>query len=271
MGQFDESWKIGMLSTCLPCGDSAIFVKDVQEGDDTVDQEPDVKKQKLDLNRTGAKTLIKEAGEGDPLLPGVDYHVTGELRTKPGRGVTTLSMSCSDKMLKWNVLGIQGSLCSYLLQNKIFLSSLIIVNNVYNEQSLDRALHSRVGEGIPVNHVQFLNVNLEFEYHKSDARIDPSPDSVIWINIDDGKREALTEGHKQGWSRKKLENPKSWSLLCQRNMTKKFLEVFSSMKMNSYTQIKTLSPQYGEKNIFKEKCSLLKKWPSKSCSDFVIQ
>jgi len=269
--QFDESWKIGMMSTRLPCGDAAIFVK---ETDDNLDHEPDVKKQKLDLNRTGAKTLTKEqgvSGEGDPLLPGVDYHVTGELRTKPGRGLTTLSLSCSDKMLKWNVLGIQGSLCSYLLQNKVFLSSLIIVNKVFNEHSLDRAIHNRVEKVIPVNHVHSLNVNLDFEYHKSDARIDPSPDSVIWINIKDGEREALTEGHKQGWSRKKLDNPKSWSMLCQRNMTKKFLEVYSSSKMNSYLQIKTLSPQYKEKNIFIDNCSIFKKWPIKSPSEFTVQ
>ena len=152
---------------------------------------------------------------------------------------------------------------------------MIIVNNVFNEHSLDRAIHNRVEKVIPVNHVHSLNVNLDFEYHKSDARIDPSPDSVIWINIKDdikdGKREALTEGHKQGWSRKKLDNPKSWSMLCQRNMTKKFLEVFNSSQMNSYFQIKTLSPQYKDKEIFIDNCSIFKKWPIKSPSEFTVQ
>ena len=150
--QFDESWKIGMLSTRLPCGDAAIFVK---ETDDNLDHEPDVKKQKLDLNRTGAKTLTKEqgvSGEGDPLLPGVDYHVTGELRTKPGRGLTTLSLSCSDKMLKWNVLGIQAgrnilfeSFMSFLFKNMnshdiSFLNSGVSVFLPSAEQSISKLL-----------------------------------------------------------------------------------------------------------------------------------
>ena len=60
-------------------------------------------------------------------------------------------------------------------------------------------------------------------------------------SVIDGEREALTEGHKQGWSRKKLDNPKSWSMLCQRNLTKKFLEVSCFSKMNSYLQIKNFS------------------------------
>lgn len=35
-------------------------------------------------------------------------------------------MSCSDKILKWNMVGIQGGLISSVIDKPIFLSSIII-------------------------------------------------------------------------------------------------------------------------------------------------
>ena len=69
--------------------------------------EPVQKKLKLDTNRTGAKCVKGEIE--DPLGSGTEYHNIGVLRRKPGRGDPTLSLSCSDKLLKWNVIGFQVS------------------------------------------------------------------------------------------------------------------------------------------------------------------
>lgn len=56
-----------------------------------------------------------------------NYALLGVLRTKPGRADSppTLCMSCSDKIARWNVLGIQGSLGSTFL-HPIYISKIII-------------------------------------------------------------------------------------------------------------------------------------------------
>lgn len=56
-----------------------------------------------------------------------DYSRLGVLRTKPGRADSppTTCMSCSDKIAKWNVLGIQGALGSCFLR-PLYIAKIII-------------------------------------------------------------------------------------------------------------------------------------------------
>lgn len=56
-----------------------------------------------------------------------NYHCYGVLRTKPGRAdsPTTASMSCSDKIATWNVLGLQGALGS-LVFTPLYIDSIVI-------------------------------------------------------------------------------------------------------------------------------------------------
>lgn len=66
--------------------------------------------------------------EGNGAARGRDnYSLLGVLRTKPGRADSppTLSMSCSDKIARWCVLGIQGALASHIL-DAIYIDEIIL-------------------------------------------------------------------------------------------------------------------------------------------------
>lgn len=82
-----------------------------------------------------------------------NYARLGVLRTKPGRAdaPSVLSMSCSDKIARWNVLGIQGALTSGLVTRPIYIEAVIIgevehaLRNIV-KADCDRAFHGRLGD-----------------------------------------------------------------------------------------------------------------------------
>ena len=83
-----------------------------------------------DIHRTGAKCVA--GGVQDKMAAKSGYHEVGAFRTKPGRGERTLSMSCSDKMARWNIVGCQGALLSHFIYDPVYFSAVIIGRWVHN-------------------------------------------------------------------------------------------------------------------------------------------
>lgn len=108
--ELNSSVSFHFFSSQTPCGDCSIFPKEatcddmspskIRRLNEDINGHIIVESSYEDIYRTGAKCVKTEQIQ-DPHLPGINYHIVGPLRTKPGRGDPTNSLSCSDKIAKY--------------------------------------------------------------------------------------------------------------------------------------------------------------------------
>lgn len=236
-----------------PCGDGALFDKSCSEsGDEVEGHQPLFENAKQGKLRTkvenGEGTIPVESSAIVPTWDGIQH---GErLRT----------MSCSDKILRWNVLGLQGALLTHFL-HPIYLKS-ITLGYLYSHGHLTRAVCCRLardGDGFTqnlpppfmLNHPEVGRVSV---YDSTRHTGKTKESSVNWsfpdqhsVEVLDGTKGKL-DGNKLGVSRVSKSNLFSlFHALCQRCGRTDLL----SLPSYSHAKMSAMSFQLAKQQFFR--------------------
>ncbi|KAI0370168.1 hypothetical protein BV20DRAFT_944448 [Pilatotrama ljubarskyi] len=210
-----EGVKLDMYISTVPCGDASTrYLASFQEAE---------------------MAALKDSVKHPDLPPNAtsrgrdNYSLYGVMRTKPGRADSppTLSMSCSDKIAAWNVLGIQGALSSTLI-GPIYIGRIIIgeVAPVMRDTvaaDCARALYARLRSvqgksslsSLPASYrlnepsIEFTSVVFTHSRYASEPPATSGcNDSLCWVSDSPRPREVLINGFRRGVSPKHRDNPK---------------------------------------------------------------
>ena len=247
----NDGVRFHFYSSYPPCGDATIAPKMNKFEDNSIlntddPSYPAKKKIRLesideaaDIHRTGAK-CVDQCMTKDPQGLSTSrkhFHTLGAVRTKPGRGDPSRSLSCSDKMSKWNFVGLQGSFVSSLLSNgPIIWSSLIFGSDQLNLQSVYRSLYSRftnqdnVLEPIPI-----IKSTIPFQYAKEDkletSKIIPCSSNLAFARSEDNIicHDIMVNGRKQGITKKHYGTIKAKASICRANISMRFVQLLKKI------------------------------------------
>ncbi|XP_004600922.2 tRNA-specific adenosine deaminase 1 isoform X2 [Sorex araneus] len=196
----------------------------------------------VDVYRTGAKCV--PGGAGDSHLPGAAYHRVGPLRVKPGRGDRTRSMSCSDKLARWNVLGCQGALLMHFLEEPVYLSAVVIGKCPYSQEAMQRALTGRcrnvsaLPSGFGVREVKIVQSSELFaqsrcavQARRADGagRLVPCGAAVSWSAVPEQPLDVTANGFPQGTTKKGMRSLQARSRICKAELFQSFQKLLASI------------------------------------------
>ncbi|KAH8554707.1 hypothetical protein BGW37DRAFT_480764 [Umbelopsis sp. PMI_123] len=255
------SYSFHMYISQAPCGDASMTELEAVQSEESllahveglkrkaVDHEVDSNSLSLYTYKAKRRRLNKKSDhasddDDDKLITvrrgRVGYKEFGILRTKPGRvdSEPTLSMSCSDKLARWNVLGLQSTLLA-LVMDPIYLES-VTVHQMFDLEALERALYGRLSNLPALESPYRLNqpriLRTDQQYSSSKQALEtkvPSSDvitcntAMTWV-LGMPKCEVIVNGRRQGAPRPKngQHDLKSRSTICKLSLFQRFASLY---------------------------------------------
>ena len=138
-----DTYKLHLYISTAPCGDGAQFSRD--DNDNREPPADGAHKPTMTGKSQGVLRTKMEGGEGTIPIADETQPQTWDGILQGGRLRT---MSCSDKIARWNILGLQGSLLSLYLQ-PIYMASLTL-GSLHHHGHLSRAVCCRFKDLSPL-------------------------------------------------------------------------------------------------------------------------
>ena len=234
-----EGVSFHLYISTAPCGDGALFTPREEPNSDL----SEYSKEHNPIFTTKQQGILRtkiEDGEGTIPIDSSDG-----IQTWDGllRGKRLRTMSCSDKICRWNVLGLQGALLSHFIE-PVYLTSLTL-GYLYDHGHLSRAVCCRL------QHNSDLNVQLSPPYHVNHPWLgrvtayDPPREtektnnlSVNWSIGDTGAE--VTDG-RTGACMSRTNNSPTPSRVCKAALYTSFKEIGTKVGREDLVNVETYS------------------------------